>query len=54
MNELVNDPKRSIYCTTTFLSPLYQSLLSETEKKMAKKCLKEDVGKCEEAAQEAN
>ena len=27
--------------TTAFLSPLYQSLLSVTEKKIAKKCLKE-------------
>ena len=27
--------------TTMFLSPLYQSLLSVTEKKILKKCLKE-------------
>ena len=27
--------------TTAFLSPLYQSLLSVTEKKIIKKCLKE-------------
>ena len=52
------DPKsvgyNPIYCSTAFLSPLYQSLLSETEKKIAKKCLKEEVQKYEEAAQEAN
>ena len=52
------DPKsvgyNPIYCTTAFLSPLYQSLLSETEKKIAKKCLKDEVQKYEEAAQEAN
>ena len=34
---------------SAFLSPLYQSLLSETEKKIAKKCLKEEVEKYEEA-----
>ena len=43
-----------IYCTTAFLSPLYQSLLSETEKKVAKKYLKEEVEKFEEADKEAN
>ena len=52
------DPKsvgyNPIYCTTAFLSPLYQSLLSETEKKIAKNCLKDQVQKYEEAAQEAN
>ena len=52
------DPKSvgysPIYCTTAFLSPLYQSLLSETEKKVAKKYLKEEVEKFEEAAEEAN
>ena len=34
---------------TAFLSPLYQSLLSVTEKKIIKKCLKEWVEKYEEA-----
>ena len=46
--------KVHLYCTTAFLSPLYQSLLSETEKKIVKKCLKEEVEKYEEVAQEAH
>ena len=44
--------KVHLYCTTAFLSP--QSLLSETEKKIAKKCLKDEVEKYEEVAQEAH
>ena len=48
--------KVHLYCTTAFLSPLYQSLLSDTEKKIqiVKKCLKDEVEKYEEVAQEAH